>query len=88
MIGNVVPLLHEIISVVFETAASRTCGGVDGLMVWDSYEGFGLYEIFLEKHVLDSRTWNKQKLISSFETWIYFKFLSAQVLEVEMCWTQ
>jgi hypothetical protein len=33
MIGNVVPLLHEIISVVFETAASRTCGGVDGLMV-------------------------------------------------------
>jgi hypothetical protein len=25
--------LHEIISVVFETAASQTCGGVDGLMV-------------------------------------------------------
>jgi hypothetical protein len=34
MIGNVFPsLLHEIISVVFETAASQTCGGVDGLMV-------------------------------------------------------
>jgi hypothetical protein len=74
--------LHEIISVVFETAASRTRGGVDALMIWDSCEGFGLYEILLEKCVLDSRTRN----ISSFGTWIMF--LSAQVLEVEMCWTQ
>jgi hypothetical protein len=34
MTGNVVPsLLHEIISVVFETAASRTRGRVDDLMI-------------------------------------------------------
>jgi hypothetical protein len=34
MIDNVVrSMLHEIISVVFETAASRTRGGVDALMI-------------------------------------------------------